>query len=356
MLVTSVACGDDETDAIPDKLVVATRDVPPFSMKNEDGQWTGLTIDLLREIKVRMRGSDAAALELEFREMGLDEMLDALERGEIDLAAAALTVNAEREARVDFTHPYYSSGLGIAVGRQQLRTWDAVLAAIFSLTFLKLMLALFAALLASGVIVYLFERKRNPEQFGGRAAKGIAAGIWWAAVTMTTVGYGDKVPKTSAGRVVGFIWMFAGLFIIASFTAAVTSALTVNQLKSRINGPADLSRVRVATVTASTSDRYLADRHVIARTHSDVHSALQSLKAGDVDAVVYDAPVLRYEAHQRFAGEVHVLPMTFQRQDYAFALRENSPLREQINQIVLRRIENPEWDDVLAGYFGEDVE
>ena len=337
------------------KLVVGTKHSPPFAMKNEDGQWVGISIELLREIKADLESKAEHETELEFQEMDLKGMLDAVERGEVDLAAAALTVNYDREKRMDFTHPFHSSGLGIAVSGSQVRGWDGVMSAVFSLTFLKMMTGLFAVLLASGVIVYYFERKHNPS-FGGGMAKGITSGIWWAAVTMTTVGYGDKVPKSPGGRLIACIWMFAGLFIIASFTAAVTSVLTVTQLKSRIAGPADLSRVRVATVAGSTSERYLRSRHIISEKHPDVRSALAALQAGQIGAVVYDAPILRYEAHQHFFGEVHVLPATFERQDYAFALPTGSPLRERINRVLLRKIGSPEWRGVLADYLGERFE
>ena len=90
--------------------------------------------------------------------------------------------------------------------------------------------------------------------------------------------------------------------------------------------------------------------------HPDVRSALEALQAGQIGAVVYDAPILRYEAHQHFLGEVHVLPTTFERQDYAFALPTGSPLRERINRVLLRKIGSPEWRGVLADYLGERFE
>ena len=117
------------------KLVVATRHSPPFAMKNEDGQWIGISIELLREIKADLESEAEHETELEFQEMELEKMLDAVERGEVDLAAAALTVNYDREKRMDFTHPFHSSGLGIAVSGGQVRGWDGVMSAIFSLTF-----------------------------------------------------------------------------------------------------------------------------------------------------------------------------------------------------------------------------
>jgi ABC-type amino acid transport substrate-binding protein len=326
-------------------------------MKNDEGEWNGITIELLREMKAELNSRFEHEVTLEFREMGLEEMLAAVERGQVDVAAAAITVNFEREKRMDFTHPFYNSGLGIAVGAH-LRTggWTGIVQAVFSKTFLRIVVALFVAMLLSAVAVYIFERRSNREQFGGGAVRGIGAGLWWAAVTLTTVGYGDKVPKTVPGKLIGLVWMFAALFIVASFTAAVTSALTVTQLKSRITGPADLSRVRVATVQGSTAAKYLTARHIISEQYSNVVAALNELKEGKSDAVVYDAPILLHEAYRHFAGQLFVLPITFERQNYAFALPSDSPLRERMNLVLLRKIGSPEWQDILAGYLGESFQ
>ncbi len=346
-----------EAASIPNRIIVATRQVAPFAMKNEEGQWVGISIDLLREVKADLESQSEHEMALVFREMGLEAMLDAVEQGEVDMAAAAITVIYEREKRMDFTHSYHTSGLGIAVAASPSGgSWSGIVRALFSKTFLRIVVGLFSAMLLSAVAVYLFERRRNREQFGGGMIRGVGTGLWWAAVTLTTVGYGDTVPKSVPGRLIGFLWMFAGLFIIASFTAAVTSTLTVTQLKSRIAGPADLSRVKVATVDGSTAASYLRLRHIVSRQYPDVVAALATLRDGDCEAVVYDAPILCYETYRRFAGELIVLPARFERQDYAFALPTDSPLRERINQALLRRIASPEWKDVLAGYLGESHE
>jgi ABC-type amino acid transport substrate-binding protein len=147
--------------------------------------------------------------------------------------------------------------------------------------------------------------------------------------------------------------MFSGLFIIASFTAAVTTTLTVTQLRTRINGPADLSRVKVATVAGSTSADYLRARHIMFAAYPDIETTLQELKQGSCDAVVYDEPILRYQAYHHMTGDVYVLPVTFERQNYAFALASDSPLRELINQSLLRQMSNPSWDEVLISYLGQ---
>jgi voltage-gated potassium channel len=47
--------------------------------------------------------------------------------------------------------------------------------------------------------------------------------LWWALQTVTTVGYGDVVPKTSGGRIVGVVVMLEGIAFLAVITAAITS-------------------------------------------------------------------------------------------------------------------------------------
>lgn len=89
---------------------------------------------------------------------------------------------------------------------------------------------------------------------------------------------------------VGLVWMFAAILIISTFTAAITSVLTVSQIGSPIRGPGDLPGVRVATVASSTGEWHLKAHQITDQSHHDVLGALQALMEGRADAVVYDAP------------------------------------------------------------------
>lgn len=84
-----------------------------------------------------------------------------------------------------------------------------------------------SATLLGGLSIYLVEVKANP------AVNGIVDGLWWALVTITTVGYGDISPVTTLGRVIGGGMMIAGMFTLALFAGIVGSSLVTGMLSIR---------------------------------------------------------------------------------------------------------------------------
>lgn len=70
-----------------------------------------------------------------------------------------------------------------------------------------------------GVSIFLVERFSNPE------IRTVGDGLWWAMVTITTVGFGDITPVTTLGRVVGGVMMVGGLFTLALFAGVIGHSL-----------------------------------------------------------------------------------------------------------------------------------
>lgn len=357
VLVLALSCGHAGTQSVamavsdaastPARtLTVGVKVAPPFVIADGDN-YRGLAIDLWQE------AAGDHGWTYVYRPYDLEGLLDAVSSGEVDVGIGAITATAERERRMDFAHPIISSGLGVAVRGAQTAGWLAVARALVSSAFLKVISTLALLLLVVGFLVWLVEHKRNPEQFGGTRGQGIFSGFWWAMVTMTTVGYGDTAPRTVPGRILGLVWMLAALVIVSFFTASITSALTVGQLSNRIRGVDDLGSVQIASVPASTSAGWLQRQKLGYREVRNLDAALADLAAGRADAVVYDKPLLRYQIQQRYRNKLQVLPLVLERQDYAFALPTDSPLREDIDTSLLKRINSPDWKRRLGGYFGD---
>jgi ABC-type amino acid transport substrate-binding protein len=336
LLAAAPADGDGATS-----LVVATKETPPFVVRDADGAYGGFAVELWSAIAERV------GVETEWREYPLAGLIDAVAAGEADVGVGALTMTAERERRLDFTHPWLQAGFAIAVPIEGGSGWLAVAGRFLSIEFLSVLAGLILLLLGSGVVLWLAERRHN-EQFGGDAAHGIGEGFWWAAVTMTTVGYGDRFPVTRLGRTVALIWMFAALIVISTFTAAITSALTVGELDSGVTDVSELGSTRVVTVTGSSSAAWLAERGIGHADRGDLEAALADVAAGRADALVYDEPLLRHRVAERWSSEVRVLPGSFARQEYAFVLAPDHPLREAVNRAILETLAEPRWQGRLS--------
>lgn len=344
LLIALPAQGQSITET---RLTIGTKEAPPFAMKGEDGTWRGISIELWRAV------AEELGLSYEFEERTLEGLLDGVADGSLDAAIAAITITPEREETIDFSHPFFTTGLGIAVPKGGGAAWWAVLRQAFSIEFLQVVASLALVLLVAGLLLWLFERRRNADQFES-GIRGVGSAFWWSAVTMTTVGYGDKAPVTLGGRIVALVWMFTAVIIISSFTASIASSLTVNQLGGMVEGLEDLPTVRTGAAGPSTATAFLTEAGISFRAYDTPEAGLADLASGRVEAFVYDVPILQYIARSKFQGEIDVLSETLDRQDYGVALPFDSPLREPVNLAILRYIGTPAWDNLRTRYLGRD--
>ena len=148
--------------------------------------------------------------------------------------------------------------------------------------------------------------------------------------------------------------MYASLVLVSVFIGAIASAMTVSGLSASVKGPEDLPRVRVASVGDAASGEWLRHKYIGFASYSDIDTALEALRDGKADAVVYDMPILSYLARQNPKSDFSVLPRKFALNRYGFALPAGSPLRESVNRAVLANIEKQEWTDTVYRYTGDE--
>lgn len=112
-------------------------------------------------------------------------------------------------------------------------------------------LFLIALLMAatSGCCMWILDTWFNEEEFPQRLPKGVWDGFWWAFVSMTTVGYGDKTPSSFFARLFSIIWIFLGITMFNMYTAVLTTALNV---KPNIFDTVDFTNVSMGVLKGSS--------------------------------------------------------------------------------------------------------
>ena len=280
----------------------------------------------------------------------MQNLIDGTAGGSFDAAMAAVTVTAARERMVDFTQPFYSTGLGVAVSMTESR-WRWVLRALFSFGFFQAVLALLGIAMCVGFVIWLLERRRT-EHFGG-GAKGLGSGFWWSAIAMTQAGAAQNAPATLPGRVVATGWMIASVIAIAVFTAGITSTLTRRELQGVVHNMNDLRSVRVGALAGSSTVDYLDRQRISHRTFPSTQDGLTALQGGAIDAFVYDKPLLTWIVLHDFSTTLRMLDIVFDTQNYAVALPKRSPLRAILDAPLLEEIESEWWQQTLFQYLGK---
>lgn len=329
------------------ELVVATKEAAPFSMKAPDGTWKGISIELWHRV--------AEQAKLRYRlveEPTVQGLLEGTAAGRYDASVAALTITAERERVLDFSHPFYLSGLGIAVPSASPTAWTLIVRTLTSVGFVQAILALIGLTLAVGLLIWFIERRHN-EDFGGGAIKGLSTSIWWSAEAMTQASTGHLAPRTGLGRTLAVFWMVASIVAIAVFTASVTSTLTAGKLQGLVTTVGDLASARVGAVQGSSTEEYLISRRISYQRFPTPQEGLTAIRNGALDAFVYDKPLLAWIVREQFSSSAAMLDVTFDQQMYGVALPLGSRLRKPIDVVMLDTIQNEWWRQTLFTYLGE---
>ena len=309
-------------------LVVGYTGSAPFVLPPVDGVPTGLSIAVWEALAVELE------LATHFVEFGtVTGLLDAVAAGEVDVGIGPISVTASRADRVEFTQPYFSARVGIlspsASGWERLRPF-------FNRAFLVGVATLLTVLLCVGTLVWLLERRRNPEQFPAPPGRGIPEGMWFALVTMTTVGYGDRTPVTGPGRLVAGMWMLFAMVAASSITAGIATALTLSQIeRGGITSLEDIARRRVAVVRGTPAQGLVVPHGARPLVVATLEEGVDAVMRGWAEAMLYDLPVLDYHAQMHPAQDLWAQATSQRADDYAFAVAVGSSMRGPLSRAVV---------------------
>jgi voltage-gated potassium channel len=88
-------------------------------------------------------------------------------------------------------------------------------------TLASVLIVFIIVLVSAATATSFFERAQQPDAFGS-----LPASLWWAVVTLTTTGYGDVVPHTVAGKMVGSVVMVSGILVLALMTGILATGFS----------------------------------------------------------------------------------------------------------------------------------
>ncbi|XP_065008108.1 glutamate receptor 3.5-like isoform X1 [Musa acuminata AAA Group] len=276
------------------------------------------------------------------RNPNYDEIVNMVARNELDAAVGDIAIVRNRIKIVDFTQPYTESGLVIVT---RVRASSSSAWAFLKPFTLEMWCATGAFFLVVGAAVWILEHRENPE-FRGTPKQQIATMFWFSFSTMFFVHRENTV--STLGRFVLIVWLFVVLIINSSYTASLTSILTVQQLSSGITGLDSL---------LSTSDPIGYQEGKFARNYmieelNIPESRLKPLnspeeyakalelgpKGGGVAAIVDEIPyveiLLSVYCHFRIVGP------EFTKNGWGFAFQRDSPLAVDLSTAILTLSEN----------------
>lgn len=325
-------------------LTLATISRPPFSFV-EDGQDTGFSLELWDALTADL-GVETRIL----RARTFPEMLDMVQTGKADAAAANISITADREAVLDFSQPIFEAGLRIMIpanGTGPRSTFGAL----FSRDLLLAIAAAFGLLFLAGMLMWVFERKRQP-YFDHSARKALFPAFWWALNLVVNGGFEERQPRSLAGRLLGVLLVVSSLFLVSFFVARITATMTVQAIQTSVDSVNDLYAKRVGTTKNSTAAKFLDSRDIRSIGYDDFATLIAAFENDELDAVVFDAPILAHYVNTTPDTDALLVGGIFLRENYGIAVPSGSDLAETLNQNLLRLREDGSYETIRQKWFG----
>ncbi|XP_059638917.1 glutamate receptor 2.7-like [Cornus florida] len=202
------------------------------SDEKSEKYFTGFCINVYKEVQIILEHSYNIHLPspIEFYEYdgSYDDLVESVQNKTFDAAVGDITILAERWNKVEFTQPFIESGLlmVVPVKPETSKAW------LFLKPFtMEMWVATACILIYTMFIVWSLEQRSNPE-FSGPWKESLGNVLWFTFSTLFFA-HREKI-KSNYTRTVVVVWLFVVLILTQSFTASLTSMLTVSRLRPTV--------------------------------------------------------------------------------------------------------------------------
>uniref|UniRef100_A0ACD5YVA9 Uncharacterized protein n=1 Tax=Avena sativa TaxID=4498 RepID=A0ACD5YVA9_AVESA len=285
-----------------------------------------------------------------------DKLVDQVRDGKADMVVGDVTITASRLEEVDFTMPFTESGWSMVVAARPDKSASMWI-------FLKplttsLWLASLAFFCFTGFVVWVIEHRVNPE-FRGTPSQQFGL-IFYFAFSTLVFSHKEKL-ESNLSRLVVIIWVFVVLILTSSYTASLTSMLTVQKLQPTVADVTELQRHGhyIGYQEGTFIEPFLKKMGFDERKMKEYSTAEQYAEAlskgsanGGVDAVFDEMPYLKLFLSQYCDGYMMVGPV-YKTDGFGFVFPRGSPMVPDVSREVMRLAEADEMARIEKAWFGE---
>uniref|UniRef100_A0ACD5ZHJ6 Uncharacterized protein n=1 Tax=Avena sativa TaxID=4498 RepID=A0ACD5ZHJ6_AVESA len=285
-----------------------------------------------------------------------DKLVDLVLDGEADMVVGDVTITASRLDKVDFTMPFTDSGWSMVVLARHDTTanmWIFLQPLTTGLWLASLVFFCF-----TGFVVWVIEHRVNPE-FRGTPSQQFGL-IFYFAFSTLVFSHKEKL-QSNLSRLVVIIWVFVVLILTSSYTASLTSMLTVQKLQPAVTDVAELLRrghyigyQEGTFIKPFLSKMGFDDRKM--RKYSTAEQYAEALSKGSanggVDAVFDEMPYLKLFLSQYCDGYMMQGPL-YKTDGFGFVFPRGSPMVPDVSRGIMRLAERDEMALIEKKWFGE---
>ncbi|XP_045802113.1 glutamate receptor 2.7-like isoform X2 [Trifolium pratense] len=286
-----------------------------------------------------------------------DELITQLYQGKYDAVVGDVTIIANRSNYVDFTMPYIESGVTMVVSTKDNRKKNAW-AFLKPLTW-DLWVASVGSFVLFGFVVWNLEHKIN-DDFRGPPSYQIGTSLWFSFSTMVYA-HREKV-VSNLTRFVTVVWVFVVLILVQSYTASLTSMLTVEQLSPSITDVNELIRNKMnvgypigSYVQGIVKKLGFPDSQLIAyQSPNEFHELfIKGSVNGGIDAAFDEVAYVKHFLRTYSCSKYVMVEPRYKTGGFGYVFPKGSPLVADISRAILNVTEGGKMKTIENIWFNE---